>query len=452
LIRIEQVLRKQRNPTMKQTTHIKGQYLPVCFSLKLKSVFIAIKGQVQQNTTVPVNPKLKVMKTFLPFSKSVISRYFLLIVFCLITGIISAQTTGANLLGTPGFENPALPVINGNNRLGIGVTYAGWSCTNGGFNIIHVDGTGYDNGQDTAANGVQYVDVSSSDGYISRTFTLTAPSFIYFSGSFGTRDSGKLTYVNWTGIINILNSSNTVVASSNSKNFTNTTSKRAWYTLAGSSTLLPAGVYTYRAYIGNFGHFDNASARTGGVPLPVKLENFTATARDKNVILNWVINEEINFSHYVIEKSLDGKNYTEAGMVLADGNTKDKKNYTFSDVINTNQENIIYYRLRLVDIDGKSTYSNTRIIKTGKQSENNISIVTYPNPVSNELRITIPANWQNKNATYDVINSNGQVSKRIETSSSSQTETVNVSNLAPGFYFVRVKCNGETAQQKIIKQ
>jgi hypothetical protein len=51
-----------------------------------------------------------------------------------------------------------------------------------------------------------------------------------------------------------------------------------------------------------------------------------------------------------------------------------------------------------------------------------------------------------------VIASNGQVVIRNEVVSASQTETINVSNLSPGFYIVKVSSNGEMAHQKIIKQ
>jgi hypothetical protein len=41
---------------------------------------------------------------------------------------------------------------------------------------------------------------------------------------------------------------------------------------------------------------------------------------------------------------------------------------------------------------------------------------------------------------------------RAESGNSSQTETINVSNLTAGVYMVKVTCNGETATQKIVKQ
>ena len=398
-------------------------------------------------TILILDPKVKTMKTFLPFFKSIKTKLLLLVICFITTNIAIAQP---NLLPNASFETTVMPNINANNILGAGVPYGGWNCTNGGFNIIHVNGAGYSQGQDTAADGSQYVDVRSSDGFISTTFTISTPSFLFFNGSFGTRDAGRSDYINWTGIIVILNSSNIVVASSNTVSFTTITNKNAWYTLAGSSPQLPAGTYTYRSYIGNFGHFDKASVVASSTPLPIKLESFTAIAKDKVVRLNWVVSEEINFSHYIIEKSIDGISFNQAGVVL--GNASNKTNYSFSDNLNTIQTGLIYYRLRSTDIDGKSELSSTRIIRISEEAKSSISIITYPNPVSNEIRVTLPANWQNKKVVYEIFNASGRTAKRIETASSNQTEIMNVSSLAPGFYIVRVSFEGQTAQQKIIKQ
>jgi hypothetical protein len=187
-------------------------------------------------------------------------------------------------------------------------------------------------------------------------------------------------------------------------------------------------------------------------PLPLKLISFSAVLNNSKAELTWRTVSETNVSHFEIEKSMDGINFSEAGIVFARGNEVDITTYIFSDLINTDQAGVVYYRLRSVDIDGKSQYSETRIIKIETKSENYVTILTYPNPASSELRITVPANWQNKRVIYELFNANGQVTKKIETAASSQTETLNVSNLAPGFYIARVSCEGQTAQQKIVKQ
>src|SRR5207248_11450917 len=56
--------------------------------------------------------------------------------------------------------------------------------------------------------------------------------------------------------------------------------------------------------------------------MPVKLENFSATLRDKMVVLYWATTEERNVSHFVIEKSMNGVNFDEAALLFSDGNSE----------------------------------------------------------------------------------------------------------------------------------
>jgi Secretion system C-terminal sorting domain len=188
------------------------------------------------------------------------------------------------------------------------------------------------------------------------------------------------------------------------------------------------------------------------VILPVKLSSFTATlTTNKRAELKWVTASEINVSHFVIEKSLDGTNFSEAGMVFAYGNAADLTNYSFSDNLANTTASVIYYRLRSVDIDGKVQYSEIRVIRIGKGGEK-VEILTFPNPAQNEVRVTIPTAWQNKNVSYEIFSANGQVVRKSQASSSNQTETINISTLAPGFYIVKAICGAESAQQRIVKQ
>ncbi|MBL7709913.1 MAG: T9SS type A sorting domain-containing protein [Chitinophagaceae bacterium] len=186
--------------------------------------------------------------------------------------------------------------------------------------------------------------------------------------------------------------------------------------------------------------------------LPVKLISFTSLLSNNKVDLKWVTATEINTSHFIVEKSYDGIEFTEAGLVFAEGNSTAQITYHFTDDLAGNKQPIIYYRLQTVDLDGKFDYSATRIIRTAKQTENTVSILTYPNPVTSELRITIPNSWQGKKVTYELLNANAQVTKKTEAGSGSQTEAMNVSSLAPGLYVVKVSCGTETATQKIIKR
>lgn len=186
--------------------------------------------------------------------------------------------------------------------------------------------------------------------------------------------------------------------------------------------------------------------------LPVKLELFTAVLnKEQNKVdLKWTTSAEINVSHFIIEKSYDGKNFNDAGLVFAYGNSTEKANYIFSDNIANTLQSVIYYRLRSVDNDSKSQVSETRIIRIAKNKAQ-LTMVTYPNPVSNELRITIPSGWQGKPVLIEVFNQNGQRMNSIKITTASQTETILVNNLAKGFYVLNATCEAEAAREKFIK-
>lgn len=225
------------------------------------------------------------------------------------------------------------------------------------------------------------------------------------------------------------------------------------------STTTAVGINGIRMYMNAFltPISVNNTCTTGQIltfPVPIKLTFFNANLSldQSKVNLTWTTAQETNASHFVVERSTDGTNFNEVGTVFAAGNSNEPRNYMLADKVNTLEATVIYYRLRQVDIDGRADYSATRIVRMAKQSGNTITILAYPNPVTSELRVTLPASWQNKKVSCELVNVNGQTVKKSENANSSQTETLNVSSVAPGFYFVKVTCEGQTAQQKIVKQ
>jgi hypothetical protein len=169
------------------------------------------------------------------------------------------------------------------------------------------------------------------------------------------------------------------------------------------------------------------------------------------VDLKWVTASEINTSHFVVERSFDGSNFADAALVFANGSASEKASYSFVDNIAARQKPVIYYRLRSVDNDSKSQLSETRIIRVGRNGES-LRMITYPNPVASEMRITMPSGWQGKPVALTLYNEQGQRMKGFNTFSASQTETMEVSELRKGFYVLKASCGAETLQQKIIKQ
>ncbi len=474
---------------MKQTTLIKGILLPVCFTLHKWVIIAILKGKFKRTQPyyLILNPKTKTMKTFLPYK-----ILLLLVISNAFTNKQAQAQSAAELV----FQNPVLEsgifgvdaskyrfsnicsgidavieikgrssnqvVLSSIDTVGAGLGY------NKAFQpVLGIPGT-------APANSSWWMDFKLSF-YQSGTTTPVTGTDFYATGL--DIDGDGVSINEWAEMYKIESIDSAVV---NSLVFTQLAPYFQGYDYRVDGIIANAvGIDTNALHVKSkyrYANKNNISFRIGannggtpssaamrlnsiwfnefyaGIPMPIKLISFTANLENEKAIVNWTTTTETNVSHFVIKKSIDGKTFTDAGVVLAYGNTTDKMNYSFSDNLINTEARVIYYKLCSVDIDGKNEYSQTRIIRISKTGDNNITITTYPNPVSNEVRITIPASWQNKKVVYELFSANGQTAKKMETGSSNQTETLNVCNLNSGLYFVKVTCEGQTAQQKIVKQ
>lgn len=184
--------------------------------------------------------------------------------------------------------------------------------------------------------------------------------------------------------------------------------------------------------------------------LPVELNEFNANKKnDSKILLNWTTSTEVNVSHFVIERSFDGVNYNDAGIVFAAGNSTTTQRYSFTDDLKSNSKGVIQYRLRIVDANGRYAHSLIRLIRSGEQKT--ATVQAFPNPVVNELRVSLPTTWQEKQVAVDIYNNNGQLMKRTVFNKASQTESMNVSELGSGLYVVKVSNGMESAVHRIAK-
>jgi len=184
--------------------------------------------------------------------------------------------------------------------------------------------------------------------------------------------------------------------------------------------------------------------------LPVSLVAFTAQLQNNNVLLNWTTAMETNTSHFTIERSMDGVSFDDAAIVFTDENGSIKKNYSFTDNISKINTRLIYYRLKMVDLDAKYSYSKIVLVRLG-DDQGQTAMLIYPNPVMNELRITIPSEWQNKTVAYNVYNTNGILVRQKINGSAGQTEIFHVADLPAGIYIIKTATGDKTSVQKFIK-
>jgi hypothetical protein len=136
-------------------------------------------------------------------------------------------------------------------------------------------------------------------------------------------------------------------------------------------------------YIFNGTNGSNELNGTNGASelLPVELIRFYAIQQKDKVYLKWQTAFETNTSHFVIERTLDGRYYKELGAVLSKGESN--FNSYYSTIDGSPSSGVNCYRLKIVDKDGSYEYSP--IVAVNFQIPQLLSI--YPIPVNNVLHL-----------------------------------------------------------------
>ena len=217
--------------------------------------------------------------------------------------------------------------------------------------------------------------------------------------------------------------------------------------LGATSSGLGTSTEGMRYYSLSFSNF----RQVGAGSLPVNLIAFNASLINKKVAVTWTTAAEKNASHYVVQRSTDGVDFTDAGTIFTEGNFTTNRSYSFQDVVNTNAKGVLYYRLKMVDMDGQYDYSMVRLVKLG-DNNGRLELQAFPNPVVNELRVTIPEAWQNRQVVYELYTGDGQLLKRFLNKSATQTEIIGMQQYQPGVYIVKALNDAEMASQRIIKR
>ena len=221
-------------------------------------------------------------------------------------------------------------------------------------------------------------------------------------------------------------------------------------TASTSSVTMRVGYYqTQHGWSGN----DLFSLNMGGseIPLtllPVTVVNFTTQLANEKVWLAWATKQEDNVSYYGIERSIDNKEFEQVALLFPAEDLSTGNNYSYKDPVNNIKATVIYYRLKMVDKDGKYRYSETRTVRMGGTNSGSTKLTTWPNPVVNELHVSVPPIWQGQTVSCQLLNTTGSIIKSFNIL---QSTTIGMANVPAGTYYIRVANGKEISTQTIIK-
>ena len=185
-------------------------------------------------------------------------------------------------------------------------------------------------------------------------------------------------------------------------------------------------------------------------PLPVTLLYFTGRYEDGQSQLTWETVMEDQVDRFAIERSDDGRQFMEIGTVKATGNSNTRIKYAYTD--NKPVNNNAWYRLRTVDIDGKSRYSN--VIRIVNEAHTLMVLSVTPNPFESTVRVQVNSD-KVVPATIRIIDLTGREMYKSNNLLSTGNNTISVQPakaLAKGIYLLQLIVGDEVILNKKIQK
>ncbi len=196
-----------------------------------------------------------------------------------------------------------------------------------------------------------------------------------------------------------------------------------------------AGAVTSNS-ISNWGAFTLGSIVNS--TLPLRLLSFTGSKQTNYNQLQWKTADETNTKEFVLERSTDGRSFSSFATVAARGNGNGVYSYTD----NAQLSGKVYYRLKMVDSDGRFTYSNIIVLS----NQNNTTVTVYPNPVTDKATLQVGDN-KLINTFAKLTDMSGRLVSTILIKNN--FEIIEMGKLPSGIYMLQL---ADGTVQKIVKE
>lgn len=193
---------------------------------------------------------------------------------------------------------------------------------------------------------------------------------------------------------------------------------------------------------------------TSTVPASALIATSATIKGEAKCEIFWYTIEEMNTNNFFIERSIDGTSFTKVGTHTASGNTHGKTDYNFLDDIKSIENlPVIYYRIKMNDIDGRYQYSNVVTVKPIAMNGENVAI--YPTPFTDKLVITYKSTGASQLAVQ-LTDEAGKVIRKqlVDLESGINTITLNeLQSLSSSTYFLKLTdlSSGEIYVRKVAK-
>jgi len=171
---------------------------------------------------------------------------------------------------------------------------------------------------------------------------------------------------------------------------------------------------------------------------PIELLSFEAELYQTKAHLSWQTATEVNSSHFIIERKHSASELFEAiGQVASAGNSTEVLKYSFQEDVSQLPKGRLYYRLKMVDLDGSFSYSNVTSLQF---QPNLVQLTAFPNPNDGQfqLDISVPERQKTK---LQILDSQGVevLSQQMNLEKGMNRIDLRLRELATGIYLVRLQ-------------
>ena len=165
--------------------------------------------------------------------------------------------------------------------------------------------------------------------------------------------------------------------------------------------------------------------RNSAVVLTLDLTAFTGHVKGANHQLEWKTDAHEG-ALFEIQHATNGIDFQTVGELKGDKNNADTHLFTFDYA--TPSKGINYYRLQLIEVDGKTSFSKIISVENGVKT----NLKAYPTLATDHLTINVDTEGVQ---TYYIFNLNGQ---STQTGDFTEQKDLFINTLSSGIYFLKV--------------
>jgi len=171
--------------------------------------------------------------------------------------------------------------------------------------------------------------------------------------------------------------------------------------------------------------------------LPVTFLSFTGQEENGRNVLSWSTLNEIQNDRFIIERSINGRDFEAVGVIKGSGNTSSRSEYYFSD--NEVNAEAYYYRIRQIDVNGMFMYSSVI------QIESNVpQWEIFPNPNNGKFLVRVLSKPSDH---MEISDATGKIIMVFNPSSHTE---VSIEGVESGMYFARLYTTNSVYVKKIL--